>query len=97
MRSNRKSFDSITGRYALVANPCITDPCLPGMAYAVLVNERYYYLTRDGHWFSENRSWSGHTPELDDLVTVTGFLEEKRDIFGKPFHTIETVSLQPAK
>lgn len=74
-----------------------TVPCLPGVAYAVLANDEYYYITIDGDWFSDNRSWSGYTPELDDLVTVTGSLREKKDAFGKSFHTIEVVSLQPAK
>jgi len=67
------------------------------MAYAVLANGKYYYITIDGHWFSDNRSWNGYTPDPDDLVTVTGSLDEKKDIFGKLFNVIEVVSLQPVK
>jgi len=52
MGSNKKSFGTITGQYLLIENPCTTVPCLPGMAYAVLANGKYYYITIDGHWFS---------------------------------------------
>jgi hypothetical protein len=97
MGSNNKNFDTITGRYLLIDNPCTTVPCLPGLAYAILANEKYYYITIDGHWFSQNISWNGYTPELEDIVTVTGFLEEKKDAFGKLFHTIEAISLQETK
>jgi hypothetical protein len=97
MRSNKRNFDIITGRYLLIGNPCTTVPCLPGVAYAVMANDEYYYITIDGHWSSENRSWNGYTPEPGDLVSVTGSLEEQKDAFGKSFHTIEVVSLQPAK
>lgn len=91
------SLITIKGRYSYVGNPCTTEPCLPGMAYAVRVDDKCYYITINDRWFSENRSWNGYSPELDDLVTVTGHLEEKKDVFGKSFYTIEVVSLQPAK
>jgi hypothetical protein len=92
-----ESLSAITGRYSYIGNPCTTEPCLPGMAYAVVANDKYYYITIEDHWLSENRSWDGYMPELDDLVTVAGYLGEKKDVFGKPFYTIEVVSLQPAK
>jgi hypothetical protein len=67
------------------------------MAFAVLANDKYYYITVNGRWFCENRTWDGYTPELGDLVTITGYLMEEQDAFGKPFHTVEAVSLQQAK
>jgi hypothetical protein len=33
----------------------------------------------------------------NDIVTITGFLQEKKDVYGKTFHTIEAVSLKQAK
>jgi hypothetical protein len=91
------ALSTTTGRYTYSGNPCTTDPCLPGMAYAVLVDEKPYYLTANGHFFIENRSWADYTPEPGDLVTVTGYLENKKDVFGKPFCTIEVISLRPAR
>ena len=70
MGSNKKNFDTITGRYLLIENPCTTVPCLPGVAYAVSVNGKYYYFTINGHFFSNNRSWNGYTPEVDEFVMV---------------------------
>ena len=87
----------LAGRYSYIGNPCTTDPCLPGMAYAVLVKDKYYFLTVEDRWFSENRSWEGYMPGPGDPVIITGYLRKKIDVFGKPFNTIEVVSLQPAK
>ena len=91
----KNCLNTIIGRYSYIGNPCTTDPCLPSMAYAVLANTKYYYITIDNRWFSENRSWGGYTPEPGDLVRISGYLGQKKDIFGNPFHTIEVVSLQP--
>jgi hypothetical protein len=88
---------SITGRYVYIGNPCTTDPCLPGMAYALQVKDKYYYITIDNHWFSEKRSWDEYTPEVNDFVTATGHIKERKDVFNKPFFTIEVISLHLAK
>jgi len=87
---------TVAGYYVLVGNPCTTDPCLPGVVYAVLVDDTYYHLTVKGSWLWVNRSWDGYTPEVGDFVTVTGYVEEMVDIFGAPFYNIEVVSLEPA-
>ena len=94
MNRENKNIETITGFYCYIENPCTTDPCLPGMACAVKVKEKYYYLTVNDLWFSENRSWAKYIPKLNDLVTVDGFVREKQDIFGNPFRTIEIVSLK---
>ena len=92
-----ENLTTITGRYSYIGNPCTTKPCLPGMAYALEANDQYYYLTIDDYCFSENRSWDGYAPELNDLVKVSGYLGKKKDVFGKTFCTIEVASLLPAK
>lgn len=91
------TLKTITGRYVCIGNPCVTSPCLPGMAYAVLANAKSYYVTVNGRWFSENRSWAEYTPQPNDIVMISGYLHEQNDIFGKPFYTIEAVALKPAK
>lgn len=87
---------TITGTYLPVGNPCTTDPCLPCIVYAVLADGTYYHLTVGGSWFCESRSWDGYTPEIGDLVTVTGYVSQGVDIFGHPFYNLEVVSLKPA-
>jgi hypothetical protein len=95
--SDGASLKTITGQYVYVGNPCTTTPCLPGMAFAVTTVNACYYLTIKGHWFSKNRVWGRYTPEPGDLVTVVGYVQEKQDVFGKPFQTIEAVSLKETK
>ena len=60
------------------------------------VDDTYYYPTLEGSWLWWNRSWDGYTPEVGDFVTVTGYVDERMDIFGDPFYDIEVVSLDPA-
>lgn len=88
---------TITGQYSYVGNPCTTEPCLPGMTYAVLVNETYYYLTIDGRWLSQNQSWDGYMPEVNEIVSIAGVTSEGVDIFGVSFHKMEVESLVPVK
>jgi parallel beta-helix repeat protein len=90
------STTTIAGEYALVGNPCTTDPCLPCVVYAVIADDTTYHLTVEGHWLCENRSWDGYTPESGDWVTVTGYVSERVDIRGDPFYDIEVSSLKPA-
>jgi hypothetical protein len=88
--------DRLIGRYEYIGNPCTTKPCLPGMAYAVRVGDADYYLTVDGRWFSDSRSWNGYTPEPGDPVAVSGEVRDQRDVLGNPFHTIEVAALERA-
>jgi hypothetical protein len=67
------------------------------MAYAVLADEKFYYITIGGHWYSENLAWDMYMPEIDYPVTVTGQVAQNKDVLGKPFYTIEAISLRPAK
>jgi uncharacterized repeat protein (TIGR01451 family) len=82
-----------TGEYLLVGAPCTTVPCLPGMVYAVLVDDRRYYPTVDDSWLWWNRPWDGYLPEIGDFVTVSGYAEEMTDTFGIRFYNIEVTSL----
>ena len=84
-----RRHEAIEGRYVYVEGPCTTVPCLPGMAYAVETRERRYFVTVDGRWLADNRSWGGYTPQPGDTVAVHGRVGERRDVFGKPFSTIE--------
>ncbi len=85
----------LTGEYLRVGTPCTTDPCLPGLIYAVLVEDSYYYPTVEGAWLWGNRSWDGYTPEIGDIVRVTGCVSEMVDMSGAPFYNIEVISLEP--
>jgi len=88
---------TMIGEYLRVGNPCTTIPCLPGMVYAVLADDRCYYLTVNGKWMWENKQWGEYTPKERDHVKVTGYLSERRDVKGYSFYEIEVVSLRPTQ
>jgi hypothetical protein len=90
----------ITGKYILVPNPCTTLPCLPGMVYAVLANNEYYYVTINQSllWMEyEQRSWDGYTPKDGDHVTIVGKIQKKQDIKGETFYQIEIEQLKKSR
>ena len=97
MKTNTKSLTTITGQYISTGNPCTTTPCLPDMAYAIKIKHRDCFITINGKWLAENVSWASYMPQLNDNVTINGYLNENTDINGKPFLTIEALSLKPAK
>lgn len=90
-------MSTIKGKYVLSSNPCMSLPCLPGMVYAVLTDEGYYYLTEGGSWLwvdEEQKVWNGYSPKNGDHVIVVGDISSKRDIKGNTFYEIEVTSLK---
>jgi len=85
---------TITGQFTYAGNPCITEPCLPGMMVVVVANGKDYYLTVDGSWYSDNRKWDDYMPQPGDIVKITGNISEQKDVRGNLFFTIEAVSLK---
>jgi hypothetical protein len=97
MNEMRHALRSITGRYAYIGNPRTANPCVPGMAYAVQVNSVCYYITVNDRLLSENRSWGDYTPLPNDVVILSGRVSEKKDVFDKPYYTVETLTLRKAR
>lgn len=81
----------LIGEYACYPNPCDTDPCLPGVVWAVVRDHKIYHLTKDGEWIwgCEATSWNWHIPKEGDTVIVVGEASEETDIRGDPFINIE--------
>jgi len=90
------ALTTIKGEYLRVGNPCTTTPCLPGTVYAVLTDDRYYYLTVEGHWIWKNQPWDEYAPTEGDQVKVTGYVSDRLDVNGNPFYEIEVVTLKPS-
>jgi hypothetical protein len=95
--TDNEATTTLTGRYDFVPNPCTTQPCLPGMAYAVESGGRHFFLTQSGRWSDQAKTWQGWTPAVGDSVSVTGRVAERPDIRGDPFFTIEVQGLRPGK
>lgn len=87
---------TLTGRYAFMPNPCTTEPCLPGMAYALESDGQCFFLMLDGRWLDQAHAWKGWIPVLGDAVSVTGNVRQQIDIRGNPFFIIEVESMVPA-
>lgn len=90
------SPQTITGTYVFLPNPCTTEPCLPGMAYAVRSATQCVFLTIAGRWSDTAVAWQGWTPQMGDTITVVGRVAQRTDVRGQPFLTIEVESLAPA-
>jgi len=91
------SSTEITGIYSCVANPCDTDPCLPGVVWTVVdESENNYHLTVDNEWLwgCEETSWNGYVPEEGDLVIVVGEVSEHIDTLGHTYYNIEVEALR---
>jgi len=86
---------TLKGRYTLSPNPCTTEPCLPGVAYAVEAGGKLYFLTSGGRWSSQPRSLGAWTPAPGDSVAVAGRTASHTDIRGAEFLTIEVEALTP--
>ena len=89
---------TITGTLALLPNPCTTKPCLPGMAFAVIADDSVqYFLTRDGGFYILGSGESKNMPTPGDKVVASGDVQEKHDVAGNIFTTIEITALRQAK
>lgn len=87
---------TLTGVLSLVPNPCTTRPCLPGLALAVVVGPTPYFLTRNGKLCRDDDALGRRAP-VGAKVRVSGAVETSRDVNDCLFHTIEFVSLLPAR
>ena len=83
-----------TGKLELVPNPCTTKPCLPGLAFAVVVDDRVpYFLTRDGRLQMQN---AVDLPSPGERVVAVGYVRDQKDVNGNAFKSLEFTSLTRA-
>lgn len=86
---------TITGKLELVPNPCTTKPCLPGLAHAVIVDDRVpYFLTRDGRLQMQN---AVDLPSPGERVVAVGHVRDQKDVNNNAFKTLEFASLTRAE
>ena len=91
------STTKIMGKYSCIPNPCDTDPCLPGVVWAVIdKDDTCFHLTMDGQWLwgCEETSWNECTPKDGDTVIVVGEVSEHMDTRGRSYYNIEVDSLR---
>jgi hypothetical protein len=83
----------IKGIYCLEPNPCLTQPCLPGMAGAVKTEKAICFLLKDGHFTDDGFSWEDVSPQQDDTLIIKGIPGTLTDINGKEFKVINMISV----
>lgn len=82
----------IVGEYSITGNPCLNDPCIPGVVSSVKANDTVYVLSRNGVWFwNGDFSWNEYNPSLGDSVIVNGVITNRTDITGEQYYTIEVI------
>ena len=87
--------NEITGKLELLPNPCTTKPCLPGLAFAVVADDRVpHFLTRDGRFVMHS---AGDLPSPGEKVVVVGDVHEQQDVNGKTFKSIELRTVRPVQ
>jgi hypothetical protein len=84
---------TLTGTYSVVGNPCMQNPCLPGVVSAIRSMDKDYILSRnDMYFWNGDFSWDGYTPEIGDSIRVQGIITERKDILGDTYVTCEVLS-----
>ena len=89
--------EMLIGEYVCYSNPCDTDPCLHGVVWTVVSDDKIYHLTKGGEWIwdCELTSWNGYIIKEGDTVILVGEISEGIDIRGKPYINIEVEYLFP--
>jgi hypothetical protein len=88
---------NLVGIYTPVANPCLTDPCIPGVVCAITCDDTVYIFTSGDSWFWDEFNWGNYTPFPGDSIRVIGTVTHHYDIFGKPYQAIELINVEPLK
>lgn len=83
------------GKIVLTPNPCINNPCIPGMVYAVEINNFHVILSIEKSW-----NWSeiplivnGERFELNDSIKVIGTVFTKPDLNNESYTEIDIYSM----
>ena len=89
---------TIRGEYLCVPNPCFSDPCLPGLIWAVKHDDTLYHLVHEMYgwiWDCSKISWDGYSPKEGATVVVVGEVSEEQDIQGNTYYNIGVKHILP--
>ncbi len=90
----KQQTTTLRGTFLVAANPCLTKPCLPGLAAAIKTGNDTLFLLKNGKLCSGDFSWEGYTPNHADSIVVQGQTDTATDISGNPYQTIEVLTLR---
>ena len=97
MNGSASPTRTVQGRCVFVPNPCTTQPCLPGMAHALLADDgELWFITRGGQWSDQPPRVGARTLHVGERLVLTGEASERSDAFGRPYRLIEAASVERA-
>lgn len=87
---------TIKGVVGWTSNPCLTDPCIPGVELALFADKTYYLrnvnireeVNVDGENYITVMLWDGHIFTSGDSVSVKGTLSRRFDIHNEEYYTL---------
>ena len=87
--------DEICGIFSFSPNPCMTNPCLPGLVQTVITDEELFFLLHEHKLADESVHWDNFQPLPGQMVSVKGVTGQMTDIYKISFCTIDVQSIDP--
>lgn len=88
---NTYGQNTYSGKIIYMPNPCLTEPCLPGIVFGLETTSQNYVLTINSNWiWSNNRLIIGDVEYfIDDEVEIIGITTTKQDINSNEYTELE--------
>ena len=91
-----QGISTYSGKIIYAPNPCLTDPCLPGIVFGLETTSNIYVLTINSNWIWSNNKLIVEDIEyfLDDEVEITGTITTKQDINSNEYIELEIETIK---
>lgn len=80
------------GVLEIVSEPCVEEPCMPGMVFALEISDdSNLVIVRDGifvRWHSNSTAMEKFGVEIGDSLSLNGICEGKMDLNNKKYLTL---------
>ncbi len=89
---------SISGILSAAGNPCLTVPCLPGIAATLETPDTACFLTHEDIFYRDfTLNGEGLVAYPGDSILVYGFTTQRHDVFGEAYQTLEILGFEHAQ
>jgi len=85
---------TIIGKLVYTANPCDTEPCLPGVVAAVMTSSINYIITINGSWCWEEVIIGSDTLKLNDSLRIFGTVSKHIDLLNSVYYEIKVINYE---
>jgi len=85
---------SVAGIFTIVGNPCLTNPCVPGIVGALQGDSLRYFLAINDLFLRDGiLEWNNALILPEDSIRGTGFTTRRHDIWGDTYIMLEILEL----